>query len=154
MEGDHSVISNFSRILNYGKTPFGKSGSRRLARLSQLHGEMSDHPYCCCLRSMHDAMAYRPCPVLLHPGWESARFFFRLERQAKNMESIKGIIHFSEEFINTGLVPDGSHGGFWAGLIMEKLLALALPDGLGPADQLTKGEYVPVVPVGEPSMLR
>ena len=25
IEGDHSVISNFSRILNYGKTPFGKS---------------------------------------------------------------------------------------------------------------------------------
>jgi hypothetical protein len=161
MEGDHSVISNFSRILNYGKDPHLVSLAQgRLARLSRwkLHGEMSDHPVLAVvLRSMHDAMAYRTMPrfTFMTPEWVSSARFILSSRATseKYAESIKGIqFTFSEEFINTPTYafPDGSHGGFWARFDHGEVVVGAgpLPDGLGPADQLTKGEYVPVVPVG------
>ena len=161
MEGDHSVISNFSRILNYGKDPHLVSLAQdRLARLSRwkLHGEMSDHPVLAVvLRSMHDAMAYRTMPrfTFMTPEWVSSARFILSSRATseKYAESIKGIQYtFSEEFINTPAYafPDGSHGGFWARFDHGEVAVGAgpLPDDLGPADQLTKGEYVPVVPVG------
>ena len=161
MEGDHSVISNFSRILNYGNDPaLVKQAQDRLARLSRwkLHGEMSDHPVLAVvLRSMHDAMAYRTMPrfTFMTLEWvNSARFILSSRaRSEKYAESIKDIqFTFSEEFINTPAYafPDGSHGGFWARFDHGEVAVGAgpLPDDLGPADQLTKGEYVPVVPVG------
>ena len=161
MEGDHSVISNFSRILNYGKDPSLVSQAQdRLARLSRwkLHGEMHDHPVLAVvLRSMHDAMAYRTMPrfTFMTPEWvSSARFILSSRAKSKKYsDSIKNIQYtFSEEFINTPAYafPDGAHGGFWARFDYGEVAIGAgpLPDQLGPADQLTKGEYVPVVPVG------
>ena len=66
MEGDHGIISNFSRILNHGNDPdLVVAAQARLARLSrwEMHGEMSDHPVLgVVLRSMHDAMACRTVP--------------------------------------------------------------------------------------------
>ena len=134
MEGDHSVISNFSRILNYGNDPaLVKQAQDRLARLSRwkLHGEMSDHPVLAVvLRSMHDAMAYRTMPrfTFMTLEWvNSARFILSSRAKSeKYAESIKDIqFTFSEEFINTPAYafPDGSHGGFGLGLIMERSLS-------------------------------
>jgi len=161
MQGDHSVISNFSRILNFGKDPdLVIAAQARLSRLSrwELHGEMTDHPALgVVLRSMHDAMAYRTMPrfTFMTPEWvSSARYVLSSRaRSEKYSDSIKDIQYtFSEEFINTPsyAFPDGSHGGFWARFDRGEVAVGAgpLPDSLGPADQLTKGEYVPVVPVG------
>lgn len=161
MEGDHSVISNFSRILNFGKDPdLVVLAQSRLARLSrwELHGEMTDHPVLgVVLRSMHDAMAYRTMPrfTFMTPEWVSSARFVLSSRATseKYAESIKDIQYtFSEEFINTPsyAFPDGSHGGFWARFDRGEVAVGAgpLPENLGPADKLTKGEYVPVVPVG------
>ena len=161
MEGDHSVISNFSRILNYGKDPGLVSAAQsRLARLSrwEMSGEMSDHPVLgVVLRSMHDAMAFRTMPrfTFMTPEWVTlARYILSTRASSeKYADAIKEIeFTFAEEFINTPeyAFPDGSSGGFWARFDRGEVSVGAgvLPEGLGPADQLTLGEYVPTVPVG------
>ena len=161
MEGDHGIISNFSRILNHGNDPdLVVAAQARLARLSrwEMHGEMSEHPVLgVVLRSMHDAMAYRTVPrfTFMTPEWvSSARHILSSRANSeKYADSIKEIqFTFSEEFINTPnyAFPQGSHGGFGAQFDRGEVAVGAgpLPEHLGLADQLTKGEYVPVVPVG------
>ena len=119
---------------------------------------MTDHPVLgVVLRSMHDAMAYRTMPrfTFMTPEWVSSARHVLSSRASseKYAETIKDIQYtFSEEFINTPsyAFPDGSHGGFWVRFDRGEVAVGAgpLPENLGPADQLTKGEYVPVVPVG------
>jgi len=161
MEGDHSVISNFARIQNHGRDPrLVAAAQARLMKLSrwEMQGELSSHPgLSAVLGSLHDTMAARTMPrfTFMTPEWVSSARHILSTRAAseKFRDGIKDVVFtFSEEFTDTPkyAFPDGSHGGFWVHCNLGAVTVGAgpLPEEYGLADQLTKGVYTPVVPVG------
>ncbi len=161
MQGDHSVISNLARIQNHGRDPrIVAAAQARLTRLSRwgLDGAMQPNAALgAVLRSLHDTLAARTVPrfVFMTPEWVSTARHILSTRAAseKYADGIKDIVYtFSEEFTETPqyAFPDGSHGGFWVHCNHGQITVGAgpLPKELEPADALTKGLYVPIVPVG------
>ena len=161
MQGDHSIISNLARLQYHDRDPKTVAAAQaRLLKLSrwEVHGAMPDNRALgAVLRQLHDTLGARTMPrfVFMTPEWvSSARHILSTRATSeKYAEGIKDVVFtFSEEFTDTPkyAFPDGSHGGFWVQVVHGQITVGAgpLPDELGPADMLTKGEYTPVVPVG------
>ena len=161
IQGDHSIMSNLGRIRFHGRDPKVVAAAQaRLQKLSrwEIDGSVPEHPaLAAVLRSLHDAMAERTMPrfVWMTPEWVSCARHIVSTRAAseKYADGIKNIVYaFAEEFTDTPryAFPDGAHGGFWIRCDHGEVTVGAgpLPEGLQPADTLTKGVYTPVVPVG------
>lgn len=161
IEGDHSIISNIARILYHNRDPKVVAAAQaRLNKLSKwkITGKTSaNRSLSSVLRTLHDTMAPRTMPrfVFMTPEWVStARYILSTrassEKYAQGIKSVKYV--FSEEFTDTPryAFPDGAHGGFWVNCDNGQITVGAgpLPKELEPADQLTKGYYTPIVPVG------
>jgi hypothetical protein len=159
--GDHSVLSNMSRIQSYGKDPVIVSAAKvRLKKLSrwEVHGKMPAHSVLnSVLHYFFDAMAERTMPrfIWMTPEWVSIARYILSTRAASEeyADGIKDLVFtFSEEWTDTPryAFPDGSHAGFWVRCEYSRITVGAgpLPNELEPADALTKGLYTPVVPLG------
>lgn len=158
---DHSILSNYARILRRGSNPAVADHAReRLRRVGRwdIRGQWPEHSAIRALLSeFHDAMAPKTMPrfTFMTPEWVSVARYVLTSRSIseKYREAIKTHNYtFSEEFTHTPkyAFPDGSHGGFWVKCDHGLLTVGAgpLPQEHAPADMLTKGMYVPVVPVG------
>lgn len=158
---DHSILSNYARILRRGNNPAVANHAReRLLRIGRwdVQGQWPEHSALqTLLTEFHDAMASKTMPrfTFMTPEWVSVARYVLTSRSIseKYRDTLKPhSFTFSEEFTHTPkyAFPDGSHGGFWVkcdnGLITVG--AGPLPQEHEPADMLTKGMYTPVVPVG------
>jgi len=161
VEGDHSILSNLTRIQYHGRDPKIVFAARaRLSKLSRwkMSGGLPENKaLAAILRTLHDTLAVRTLPrfVFMTPEWvSSARAV--LSARATSEKYADGIkddeFTFSEEFTDTPAYafPDGSHGGFWVNVNHGEITVGAgpLPEQYQPADMQTKGAYTPVVPVG------
>lgn len=161
VQGDHSIISNLARIQYLERDPGVVAAAQaRLGKLSRwkMVGKAPAHTgLAAVLRSLHDRLAARTMPrfVFMTPEWVSVARHVLSSRATseKYADGIKDVEYtFSEEFTDTPryAFPDGSHGGFWVRCDHGAITVGAgpLPEALRPADALTLGMYVPIVPVG------
>ncbi|MEE8398330.1 MAG: hypothetical protein V3S89_04940 [Desulfobacterales bacterium] len=161
VQADHSILSNMARLQHHGKDPGVVAAAKeRLAKLSkwEVHGKVPEHKVLeAVLRSLHDTMAVRTMPrfVFMTPEWvSSARYILSTRATSeKYADGIRDVVYtFSEEFGEGPhyAFPDGSHGGFWVHCNHGQITVGAgpLPREREPADKLTKGVYIPVVPIG------
>ncbi|MCY4655855.1 MAG: hypothetical protein OXC80_03465 [Gammaproteobacteria bacterium] len=161
IEGDHSLMSNYARVLHQGVNPaIRQHATNRLERIGrwEIGGKLPDSSILISLlHEFHDQLASRVMPrfTFMTPEWvSSARHVLTSRANSEKYRDLLTSVSFtfSEEFTNTPryAFPDGSHGGFWVNVVNGAVTVGAgpLPEELGPADMLTKGNYIPVVPVG------
>ena len=161
VETDHSVLSNAARLLRTGINPAIRDHAlQRLDRVGrwQISGQWPEHAGLGhILHELHEVMAPKTMPrfTFMTPEWVTTARHILITRSMsdKYRDAIKEQnFTFSEEFTHTPkyAFPDGAHGGFWVKCVNGSFTVGAgpLPESLGPADMLTKGQYTPVVPVG------
>lgn len=161
LQGDHSILSNLTRIQYHGKDPVLVAAAQaRLQKLSRwvVHGKLPAHPVLgSVLRELHDAMAARTLPrfSFMTPEWVSSARHLLCTRAVsdKYRDGIRDVdFTFSEQFTQTPryAFPDGSDGGFWVRCARGHVTVGAgpLPAALAPADMLNYGSILPVYPVG------
>lgn len=162
VEGDHSVMSNCTRIQHAGRDPgIVAQAEAIIARVGRFRtsGTVPSSPAALAvvLREFRDRMAALTLPKFpwMSPPWVAVARQY-IHEQALAQGDVQGLAEasfvFAEEFRNPPryVSPDAVNGGFWV-VVRGGLPEVGhgpLPPAHGAADKKTEGEYAAVLPVG------
>jgi len=156
IQGDHSILSNLSRIVKHDET--GEEVAGRYLRQTRLltTPDATIPPVLAKLvKSILHKMAEKTFPryVFMTPEWAGLARQLISVRAERNAEGLKGVnFTFSEEMYGgpAWAFPDDESGGFWVRCVDGKVTigSGVLPEEHGPADTYTIAPWMAVTPLG------
>ena len=156
IEGDHSILSNLSRIVKHDET--GREVAARYTKQTRLvtsPGVELPPAMKKLNEALHQKMAEKTYPryVFMTPEWAGlARLMISVgaKRNAADLKEVS--FTFSEEMYGgpAWAFPDGESGGFWVRCDQGAVTigSGVLPTELGPADTYTIAPWMVVTPLG------